>query len=80
MADFKVEGLEYNDLTEEEREDVSDNGCGKEYARYIKVVHNGVTLMLENDAMEPEDATFARDLSWIAGMIQRAYELGKEAI
>ena len=76
MLDVKVESFE--DLTEEEKEDASNNGSGKEYASYIRITHNGKPLYLDSDAMEPEDATFTRDLAWIAGAIKKAYELGKE--
>jgi len=68
----------YEDLTDEERSDVSDNGSGKEWAGYIKVTHNGKTILLESDAMEPEDASFGRDLGWVYDIIMRAYELGKK--
>ena len=70
----------FEELTEDERANVSNNGSGKEYAGYIKVTHDGATILLENDAMEPEDARFCRDLSWIQGIIKKAYELGKSAV
>jgi len=67
----------YNDLTDDEKENVSNNGSGKEWAGYIRVTHGGKTILLESDAMEPEDASFCRDLNWIYGIIEKAYELGK---
>lgn len=76
MVDIKVLG--YNDLTEEEKESVSNNGSGKEYAGYIKIIHNDHTEFLESDAMEPEDAIFCRDLHWIIKALKRCYELGRE--
>ena len=75
---FEVKALNYEDLSETEKEDVPNNGSGKEYASYIKVIHNGETILLDSDAMEPEDATFGRDLSWIPKMLRTCYELGKK--
>lgn len=67
----------YDDLTDGEKENVPDNGIGKEWAGYIKVTHGGKTILLESDAMEPEDASFGRDLNWIYDALEKAYELGK---
>ena len=67
----------FNDLTKEEQNNASNNGAGKEYASYLRVTHEGKTILLESDAMEPEDVMFCRDLRWIPGIIQKAYELGK---
>ena len=77
METFEVTEPTYKELTDKEKEDVSDNGSGKEYAMYIRVTYNGETILLESDAMEPEDASFGRDLSWIVGIIKKAYEIGK---
>ena len=77
MSDFEVTMPEFGELTESEREMVSNNGSGKEYASYIRVVYRGETIYLESDAMEPEDCRFTRDLGWIVGALRRAYELGK---
>ena len=74
---LKVTRPQFEDLTKNEQNKVSNNGSGKKYAEYIKVTHNGATILLENDAMEREDAVFCRDLSWISGIIEKAYELGK---
>lgn len=67
---------DFEDLTEEEKNNVPNNGAGKEYANYIRIKHNGETLFLESDAMEPEDAIFIRDLSWIVDAINKCYEIG----
>ena len=72
----EVELLSYEELTEREKENVSHNGSGPAYAGYIHVTYNGKTILLESDAMEWEDATFSRDLSWISGIIEQAYLLG----
>ncbi len=55
-----------------------DNGGGKEYAGYIIIKHNDTILAVESDAMEPEDATFYRDLNWIKKALELAYKLGYE--
>jgi len=75
---MKIETLSYEDLTDEEKEDVPDNGSGKEYACYIKIAGKGKTLLLKSDAMEPEDASFCRDLDWIVSALQEVYNLGLE--
>jgi hypothetical protein len=72
-----VKKLRFSDLSEEEKRSIPDNGCGKEEANYIKVQEDGNLLYLESDAMEPEDATFSRDLNWIVGAIRAAYQIGK---
>ena len=76
MFDVKIENFE--DLTEDEAKDVSNNGCGKEYATYLRVLFNGKTILLKNDAMEPEDVSFGRDLYWIKDALLTAYECGIE--
>lgn len=73
---MKVLIQSYEDLTKEESEEVSGNGSGKEYATYIRIVHDNETILLESDAMEPEDATFGRDLSWITAALEKCFELG----
>ncbi len=40
--------------------------------------HHRETVRTQTDCMEPEDATFYRDLAWIKDAILEAYELGKE--
>lgn len=67
----------YDDLTEEEREGQPDNGSGADCASYLRVYHNGELIDTYSDAMEPEDITFYRDLSWISAALQDAYERGK---
>lgn len=50
--------------SKEEKEDVPNNGHGKASASYLRIVHDGQTHCLKSDAMEPEDCSFHRDLSW----------------
>jgi len=73
---LKVETLSFKGLSDDEKDGVSNNGFGKEYANYIKITHNGVVVLLESDAMEPEDAIFGRDLSWVADMLEKCYDFG----
>lgn len=75
---LKVESIRYDDLTKEEQFDASNNGSGKEYASYIKVTYNDKVICLASDAMEPEDAGFHRDLSWVKVIINKAYDLGRQ--
>ena len=75
---YTVELVEYKDLTPDEDCYLSENGRGKEYASYIRIKHDGETFALYSDAMEPEDARFSRDLSWIIDALQTAFELGKK--
>ncbi len=70
----KIEG--YEDLSPTEQEGAADNGSGKEYASYIRISINNGTRFLESDAMEPEDARFYRDLSWIKEAVELAYRTG----
>ena len=72
-----VTSPDFKELTEDEKNSVANNGAGKEYASYLRVEHDDKTILLENDAMEPEDASFSRDLSWVGDIIKKAYELGK---
>lgn len=76
MLEIKVLG--FKDLTDEEKKNVPNNGHGKEYATCIKVLHNGHLLGLFSDAIEPEDAIFLRDFSWIPGLLNKCYAIGKQ--
>lgn len=50
-----------------------------EYEPYTKLVitTDKEVLAEYNDCMEREDATFIRDLKWVADEINRAYGLGR---
>lgn len=76
MPTFKVTTPEFDQLTDIEQASASNNGSGKEYANYIRVERNEVTVFLESDAMEPEDARFTRDLAWIKEALKYAYQCG----
>jgi len=75
---LKITSPDYEDLTSDEQIFVPNNGFGKKTASYIRVTHKGETICLKSDAIEPEDATFCRDLFWIKNIILKAYELGKQ--
>lgn len=47
-----------------------------DYSNFMIVKHGDETIRVVNDYMEPEDATFTRDLKWIAELLTEAYELG----
>lgn len=73
---YEVKILEYKDLTNFEKQSAPGNGCGKEAAGYLQIKLAGEILATKSDAMEPEDATFCRDLAWIKDELERAYRLG----
>jgi hypothetical protein len=76
LVDFEVTLCTFEELTPAEQAGTSTNGCGKEYANYIRVKRGSQTIWLESDAMEPEDARFTRDLSWIKEALDYAYQCG----
>ena len=55
-----------------------NNGSGKEYAGYIVEKVDGKVINVHTDAMEPEDASFHRDLRWITDALKEAYLRGLE--
>lgn len=67
---------DYDDLSELEKESVSNNGAGKEYANYLRIKYEGETVFLMNDAIEPEDRTLNRDYSPLVEMVEKAYAIG----
>lgn len=73
---MEIVKCEYDDLSKIEKGNVPNNGCGKENADYIRIIHNGETVGLYSDAMEPEDAKFCRDLDWIIPALKLCYKLG----
>jgi hypothetical protein len=72
---FEVKMLSYDELTKEEQEDQYHDPYDS--VNYIRVKHEGKVILLESDQMEPEDTKFYRDLSWIPGIIEKAYKLGR---
>ncbi|KYC67198.1 hypothetical protein [Heyndrickxia coagulans] len=73
---LKVNLVSFEDLTEEEKEIQPNNGCGKEYANYIKITDGYKTVMILSDAVEPEDARFSRDFRDFVDAIEEAYKIG----
>lgn len=76
---FQISVEDFDSLSEEEKGAASENGAGKEYASYLRVELDGVTIALESDAMEPEDARFSRDLSWVPELLARCYDIGRDS-
>ena len=72
-----VEYKTFDELTDELKHGLSENGSGSEYATYLIIKHNDKVISFVSDAMEPEDATFSRDLNWVSGAIEQAYKNGK---
>jgi hypothetical protein len=76
---LEVQILSYDKLPKEiDKAQLSNNGSGKEYANYIIVRHNDKVILVESDAMEPEDCKLLRDLYWVPIVILRAYRIGLE--
>lgn len=75
---LKVNVVGYDELPEEHKEGVSNNGSGKEWASYLVVYHNDKVIRVESSAMEPEDVSFYRDLNWVKDAIMEAYNKGLE--
>lgn len=69
---FKIHILPYRELPDE----VKSQLCGDSYGEYILIYHKDKLIFWKSDDIEPEDARFCRDLSWIPEMIKKAYKLG----
>ena len=73
MNKYNIELVNYQELLKKYNQDgrfVSENGCGSECASYLVLLKNGEVYAIESDAMEPEDAMFYRDLSFIQSWIE----------
>jgi len=75
---MNVTRINYDQLPESEKGNQPENGCGAEYANYLRVEFSEDDVEFFSDAMEPEDARFSRALSWIKGALLKAYAYGKE--
>ena len=73
---MKVEVISYDELSEDEQRIAPNSGSGKDVATYMRITYEDGDSHVESDAMEPEDATFYRDLSWVASAIESAYKQG----
>lgn len=49
---------------------------GNTLYREMVVLHNYQEIGRFDDQMEPEDANFSRDLSWIEPLLRKVYSLG----
>lgn len=62
----------FDDLSDEEK----DYYGWYTYDNFLRIKHNGKTILFECDDIPPEDVNFHRDLSWIPNIIKEVYELG----
>lgn len=70
---LKVEIQSFDKLSATEQDEW---GGSDDYSNFLRVTHDGQTLLLTRDSMEPEDVRFTRDLAWVPRAIQQAYEMG----
>ena len=78
MFEARIESCE--DLTEEERMlllPVDEEDCKYSYGKFLRVLYNGDTILLESDNIPQEDVSFVRDLAWVRDALIKCYELGK---
>lgn len=66
----------YNDLPEEFKAVEGPPYSTYNYQNYIAIQWPNGRREVYSDNMEPEDATFGRDLSWIVPAIGQAYNTG----
>jgi hypothetical protein len=71
---LKVEKLGWDDLPQTER-DRYGRWSDRQYGTFLQIEH-GDFSRIYSDTMEPEDARFFRDLSWVEHEIRRAYNFG----
>jgi hypothetical protein len=55
-------------------------GEAQDYREELVVLHNGKEIGRFIDGGEPEDNRFSRDWNWVAGMIEKAYALGRNDV
>lgn len=79
---MRIERLHYSELPDWAKKAAgyeSNCGSGREFATYLLLFDSeGSFIEMFSDAMEPEDACFYRDLSWIQDAILEAYQRGKD--
>jgi hypothetical protein len=75
MATLSIEVIDAQDLSDDMKGTyrVEYDDC----SNFMIVKHGDETISVVNDYMEPEDATFTRDLRWITELLGEVYELGK---
>ena len=73
---WRYEDIPKNILEHIENQTHHDSDLTEE--NLLVVVHGNEVLRVESDMMEPEDTQFTRDLDWVSGAIQEAYEKGVE--
>ena len=75
MNRLEIEVVYAQELPDEMKSafDVEADDC----STFMIVTHNEECIIVVTDYMEPEDATFRRDLSWIPKLLNDVYLLGK---
>lgn len=71
---YQIELLDFEELSEQEQLEHYTNR--REFITYLRIKHNGKTVRLETDFMEPEDVFFWRELGWVPEALREAYRLG----
>jgi len=67
---YKVKLISWEDATPEQRDLMSED-----YDLLLQITNCG-RVSYYCDSMEPEDANFRRDLSWVLDELRRAYRAG----
>ena len=80
MSYYTIQECSFEDFTKEEQDEwcLSNNGYGREPAGYLVIRVDDKIVRVESDAMEPEDATFGRDLHWIGDALAEAFKYGQK--
>ncbi len=75
---LKAQYLGRKNLTKEDLDylGMDFGGPDEDYDMYLKVTHGDAIVSIHRDGGEPEDASFSRDYSWVASLVQKAYKLG----
>lgn len=76
MGKFKVELVSFENLPQDIKDEYGNLSSHSKYSYYILVWYDGELINCFSDSMEPEDATFTRDLNWISQTIKDAYQYG----
>lgn len=75
---FEIEVLYCQELPQDIIDNYFDGEIDRdEFFSVLVMRQDGEILLVENDMMEPEDASFGRSLGWIPGALKKAYEVGR---
>lgn len=72
---IRTEILDFDELTERHPDKADEYYCGED-DQYLVVYIDDELFSVESDRMEPEDARFTRSLSWVADLVEDAYNRG----